>query len=231
MLVMNNQRRLSLPTARSVCRAMKKSKPEADEFLEMVRLELCKSPEETASMQLALKVAIQRIVAQSLPHDKAAYLSKWYISLIRELAFLPDFNADPKWIARRLRGLVSEQQAARATAVLTKLELWKQGPDGKITVIDKVIDTGPESIQYAKYKVTDIHGENLRAWAKIFDQIQPEDRELGLINIPISEDRIPELKRRIRVFQDEIIGWLMDVKSPTKVVQLGTYLVPITTEE
>lgn len=36
------------------------------------------------------------------------------------------------------------------------------------------------------------------------------------------------LSQRIQLFQDEIIGWLQDEKEPTQIVQLGTYLVPMT---
>jgi hypothetical protein len=51
---------------------------------------------------------------------------------------------------------------------------------------------------------------------------------LGLLHIPIHKNKLPEFKRRIRQFQDEIIGWLQDEKEPTQVAQLGTYLIPVT---
>lgn len=53
-------------------------------------------------------------------------------------------------------------------------------------------------------------------------------QELGLINIPINSNKIPELKQKMRQFQDEIIGWLQSEDKPNCVVQLGSYLMPIT---
>jgi hypothetical protein len=60
--------------------------------------------------------------------------------------------------------------------------------------------------------------------------IPKSECDLGQINIPINAEKIPELKSRIQLLQDEIIGWLQDEKKPTQIVQLGTYMVPMTTE-
>jgi len=75
--------------------------------------------------------------------------------------------------------------------------------------------------------VAKIHADTLVAWSQIVADLPKSDRELGLINIPIHHSKIPELKKRIQQFQDEIIGWLHDEPTPTQVVQLGTYLIPI----
>jgi uncharacterized protein (TIGR02147 family) len=231
LLVMNGKRRLSPAMARAVAKAMKLDKAEADYFVALVKLERCKTPEERAEINLTRKVAAQKIVSHILPVEKAEYLSVWYYPLIRELAFLPDFVAKPAWIADKLRGLVTEKQAERTIEVLVNLGLWSTDATGRVTVQDAVVDTGPESTAFGRIKLIDIHRENLRAWAKILDQTTPRERELGLINIPVNANKVPEFKRRIRAFQDEIIAWLQDEKEPTQVVQLGTYLVPVTRPE
>jgi uncharacterized protein (TIGR02147 family) len=228
LLVMNHKRRLSPLMARSVAKAMKLDKAETEYFVALVKLEHCKTAEERVELDLVRKVAVQKIISRVLPLEQAEFLSVWYFPLIRELAFLPDFRLQPKWIAAKLRHLVSEEQAERACQVLVNLGLWRADNDGRMQIVDVVVDTGPESHLFGKIKVTEIHKENLRAWTKIIDQVSARERELGLINIPINGEKIAEFKRRIRRFQDEIIGWLQDEKEPTQIVQLGTYLVPIT---
>jgi uncharacterized protein (TIGR02147 family) len=228
LLVMNNKRRLSSEMAKSVAKAIKLEKHEADYFVALVKLELCKTAEERAEVDLVRKVAVQKIAAHVLPLEKSEYLSVWYYPLIRELAFLPDFRMDPAWISAKLRHFVSTDQAERAMNVLVDLRLWKVNPTGQIEVSDAVIDTGPEAKAYGKVKVTEIHKQNLCAWAQILDGIPARERELGLLNIPINAAKIPELKERIRKFQDEIIGWLQDEREPAQIVQLGTYLIPAT---
>ena len=92
---------------------------------------------------------------------------------------------------------------------------------------DPVVDTG-DTFDFARIIVS--HKDTLKLWVKLLDRSHAEDhsqRELGLMNIPLKKEKIPEIKRRIRV-QDEIIGWLQDEKDPDSLVQLGTYLLPLT---
>ena len=112
-------------------------------------------------------------------------------------------------------------------SALVDLGMWKQQKN-KIEVVDVFLDTGTEEKTFADINVTDIHCQNLIAWSKVIDSVPKAERELGLINIPINESKVPALKQRIQLFQDEIIGWLQDEKEPTQIVQLGTYLVPMT---
>ena len=228
LLVMKKKRRLSPDMAKAVGKAMKLDRAELDYFLALVRLEHSKTDEEWAEIEKSRKMALGKIAKQVLPLEKAEYLSVWYYPLIRELAFLPDFLPQPEWISNKLRGLVTPAQAEKAIAILVHLGLWKPDGKGGIAVCDTVIVTGDESVSFGQIKVSDIHKDNLVAWGKIFDQIPSVERELGLLTIPINAAKMPEFKKRIQRFQDEIIGWLQDEKEPTQLVQLGTYLVPVT---
>lgn len=229
MLVMNRRRNLLPDTARDVARAMKLSKNETDFFVALVKMERAKNPEDRDLVEKNKKVAFKKIFSKDLPADKAEYLSVWYYSLVRELAFLPDFQPNPPWIAKKLNNLISEKQAEAAVRTLVNLGIWKKFRN-KIQVAEVFLDTGAEERGYTDVNVTSIHRQNLVAWSKIIESIPKSERELGLINIPINAEKIPELKSRIQLFQDEIIGWLQDEKEPTQIVQLGTYLVPMTTE-
>ncbi len=70
------------------------------------------------------------------------------------------------------------------------------------------------------------HAETLKIWSKSLKLLKDPSLELGLLHIPITSERIPELKKRIRNFQDEIIGWLSDESSADTIVQVVTYLMP-----
>jgi hypothetical protein len=76
--------------------------------------------------------------------------------------------------------------------------------------------------------ILEFHRRAWREWARILELSQGPQREMGLINIPIGQSKIPELKQRIRQFQDEIIGWLEAEKDPDSMVQLGVVMVPVT---
>ena len=229
MLVMNRRRKLSPAMATAVARAMKLTKPESDYFTALVNIEHEKSPEGCEKFERERRIAIKKIIAKDVPTDKSEFLSCWYYALVRELAFLPDFAASAPWIAKKLGGLITEDQAEKSIRLLVNLGFWKS-VDGKIQVADVFLGTGREDKQYAEIQLAGNHRQNLLAWAKILEGLPKQKRELGVINIPIDAEKIPELKKRIRRFQDEIVGWLQDEKNPTLLVQLGTYLVPVTTE-
>lgn len=227
MLVMDRKRKLLPSTARAVAKAMALTKPETEFFLALVKMERARTAEEQDQVEKEKRTARKKILTKDLPAEKAEYLSVWYYSLVRELAFLPDFAADPKWISQKLNGMITETQAENAIRLLVNLGLWKK-VRSKITVTDLFLDTGAEERSFGEINVTQIHKHNLLAWTKMLDDIPKSERELGLIHIPINEDKLPELKARIQKFQDEIIGWLQDETSPTQLIQLGTYMIPVT---
>jgi hypothetical protein len=69
------------------------------------------------------------------------------------------------------------------------------------------------------------HQETLRVWAQNLNELPADQQELGVLNIPIRRSQIPELRRRMRQFQNEIIGWVQEESEADCVVQLGTYLI------
>lgn len=226
-LVMAKKRNLSLEMARSLARAMKLSLGERDYFLALVKMQHSTHEEEREKMDRERKMALKKIIAKDIPMEKAEYLSVWFYPLVRELVFLPDFNLSASWVSHKLGGIVSEAQAERAIRVLINLGLW-QMEHGRYKASETFLDTGAEDRVYEDINISNIHRQNLLAWTKIIEDLSKEKRELGLINIPINPKKIPEFKKRIQQFQDEIIGWLQDESEPTEIVQLGTYLLQVT---
>jgi uncharacterized protein (TIGR02147 family) len=229
LLVMNRQRNLLPETAKAVARAMRLSKTETDYFLTLVQMEKADSIEERHRLSQLKTIALRRLLERDLTPSKAKYLSVWYYPVVRELAFLTDFKANAKWISRRLAGLITPEQAERAIKVLTELKLWTE-KNGRIQVADLFLDTGHEENTFGEINVAKVHQETLIAWSKVLETIPKSQRELGLINIPINAAKVPEFKKRIQAFQDEIIGWLAEETEANELVQLGTYLIPLTRE-
>jgi uncharacterized protein (TIGR02147 family) len=230
LLVMNRQRKLLPATAKAVARAMAMTKPETDYFVALVKMERARSVEEQDQIEKDQRSARKKILTKELPAEKAEYLRSWYCPLVRELAFLPDFKPQPAWVSEKLKGMITADQAEGAIDLLLKLGLWKEVKN-QIIVTDVFLDTGSEEKSYGDINITKIHKQNLLAWTALLEDLPKSERELGLLNIPIDEKKIPELKLRIQKFQDEIIGWLQDEKAPTQLVQLGTYMIPVTARE
>ncbi len=74
--------------------------------------------------------------------------------------------------------------------------------------------------------VRDYHSKNLKIWSQNLKKFEYENLELGILNLSVSAKRIPQLKEKIRDFQDHLLGWLEDDKDLDRVVQVGVYLIP-----
>lgn len=225
-LVIQNKRNLSDSLAVRVAEAMNLRLAEKAYFCSLVRRENAKTEEEKVRAERDLLIALKKMVTKDIGTQHHEVLGRWYHLLIRELSFLPEFLPTGEWISQRLRGLVTPKEAEESVRLLELSGFLQRRPDGSLYSGDPVIDTGPEG--FNEELICRVHKETLRVWSENLDHFPRELRELGILNLPVSKDRLPELKERIRRFQDEIIGWLQDESQPDEVFQMGTYVIPMT---
>jgi uncharacterized protein (TIGR02147 family) len=223
-LVIQGKRNLSIEMAERVATAMGCKSWERDYFVALVAQENASSPEEKLRAHQSVLKTLKKMVCRQIPSAQSQVLSHWYHLVVRELVFLPAFQPDGEWISVQLRNLISPEQAEESLQLLIEGGFLEKGPKGEWQAKDPVIDTG-DDLGWAR--VLETHLQTLKVWRGLLETLSHEERELGLINIPIAKDKIPEFKARLRAFQDEIIGWVQDEKNPEQVVQLGIYLVPI----
>ena len=224
-LVIQGKRNLSEELAIKVASSMGLKTFERDYFVALVRSESALTPEERAGAQKRILIAMRKIVTKQIPKAQAEILSRWYHLLVRELMLLEDFCADPEWISSRLRGLISSSEAEKSMKLLIQAGFAEMNAQGKYVVKDPVIDTGDS---FSEARVLQFHCETLEVWKRALQEIPREDRELGILNLSIRNEMLPELKAKIRAFQDEILGWAEQQQNGSnRIVQLGTYIVPI----
>lgn len=224
-LVITGQRRLSVELAGPVAKALGMSAGEGVYFSGLVRLENAASAKEQENANQEILVALKKILAKEIPDSQIQVLNRWYYLAVRELVLTQDFRPDGEWISQRLRGLISPTEAEDSLALLQRAKLIRCTTDGRWTVSDPILDTGDLRVEA---RILGCHIEILKTWVQLLPSLAKEERELGLLNIPIPKDKIPELRRRVRAFQDEIIGWIQDVPGSDSLVQLGTYVIPLT---
>lgn len=227
-LVIKGERRFSDEAAMAVAEALKLSKSESEVFRALVKQDLAETDSERDEAESLRLASIKRILAKEIPAAQKEILSRWYHLLVRELTFLPEFEPTGDFISKRLNGLISEEQGEESIRLLVRAGFLKS-ENGKLVPTDPVVDTGDEVFLHGFMQRH--HSETLKVWSQNLDRFSPIDQELGLLNIPISSDKIPELKKRIRKFQDEIIGWVQSESNADRVVQLGTYLIPYDKED
>lgn len=230
-LVMRGQRNLSNALAPRVAAAMGLSHAESCYFDALVRRANAQDPAEREKAERALLGAMKRILTKEIPAAQDEIIAKWHHLVVRELAFLPNFQADGAWISRELRDLITPEQAQRSLEFLEKSGYLAADPEGRLRPAEPVLDTGDKpdgsDAPARRLRILEMHLQVLSLWTRLLPQLAHEERELGLLNLPLAADRVPELKRRLRAFQDEIIGWAEAEGNADRVLQVGVYMVPM----
>jgi uncharacterized protein (TIGR02147 family) len=222
-LVMTGRRNLQSATARRVGQAMGLKPAELEFFQALVDVDNAANAESRHEAEKALSRVRSKLVTRLMSNAQRGLLSAPHHLLIRECAMLDDFELDPAWVFQKLRGLLPIGVVEESLGLLVQSGAL-QKKSGRWRPADPVIDTGHA---FEADLVLDFHKNLWRFWLASLDQLPKSERELGLINVPISSSRIEELRQRLRQFQDELIGWLETDQAPNQVVQLGFYLMPV----
>jgi uncharacterized protein (TIGR02147 family) len=224
-LVIQGKKNLSESTAERVAVVLKLSKSEVSYFLALVQKENAETTSEREKAERHLCVVRKSLIAKALPEEHQEVINEWYHLLVRELVFLKDFRPSGKYIAQKLNGLITEQEAEASLALLLRTG-YIQEVEGHFEVQDPVIDTGLDIFTHKSMQK--MHAKLLSVWAAKIADLGSAQQELGVLNIPLAGKDVAELQKRVRRFQDEIIGWaegLQKDSEPDQVVQLGTYLM------
>ena len=222
-LVMKGERNLSENMADQVAAAMDLTISQKKYFISLVRQENCKTDDELHKAKEEALISLKKLVSKYINKNKEKVLTEWHYLLIRELAALPDFEPTGEYVHSKLKKLVSVQTGEKAIRVLIEAGFLIE-EDNRWKTADPVLDTG-DSI-FTEAQIKQFHSQNLKVWSENLNLWKSEELELGVLNLSLPASKIPELKNKIRDFQDQILGWLQDEKDSDSVVQLGLYMIP-----
>lgn len=222
-LVMKGERNLSEELADAVACAMNLSVSQKKYFVSLVRQENAKTDDELAKAKEESLVSLKKLVAKYIHKEKEKVLTDWHYLLIRELVVLPDFEPTGSYISQKLQNLISPEAGELALRILLDAGFLKA--DGSVwTIVDPILDTG--DTLFTDDLIKKYHSKNLKIWSENLELWDSKDLELGVLNLSLPASKIPELKEKIRDFQDQILGWLQYETKNDSVVQVGVYMIP-----
>ncbi len=181
------------------------------------------SEKSSAYQRLASSRGYRRV--QRLEARHAAYHERWYVPVIRELAALPDFVADPGTIAARLIPPIGRAEAQEALDTLVALGMLAPDADGRLRPAQSVVSTGPETrgVHIFRY-----HRAMLERAAGSMDLVPPDLRDISSLTFCTSEEGLRELKSRIQKFRRELVAFLSEHEAGgDRVVQLNVQVFPL----
>lgn len=204
------KRPLTLKAALKIADRFDISPRERQEFLQSV------IEEKTSVLQLSQKE--QRY--QELENETFTAISDWYHYGILSLGEIKPNYCDPVWVSDQLG--ISRREAKDALERLFKLGLLKKvGRGFKQCTGPLDIQSPNRSLALRKY-----HRQNLQMAENALDNEPMDFRDFNSITMAIDVSKIPEAKKAIKRFRDEIAD-ILESGNPSRVYTLAIQLFPI----
>lgn len=205
-LVIDGERNLSDQAIFKVAHGLKLHGHELEYFKQLVAMNQATSDEDRVAHLSQLKAAMPHGRSREIGADGVAYLSSWLYPVLRELVQTQGFREDPYWIARRLRGRVSQEQIREALDFLLSGGYVRRDACGRLEAADDVVLSTDEVKSLA---VRSHHRCMLQEAVVAMETLPVEAREFGAMTVAIPTACIPELKERIKNFRKEIHTFMM----------------------
>lgn len=163
-----------------------------------------------------------------LERTQYEFYSTWFYPVVRELAASKHCDGTAEWVARRISPPISVEQAERAVAVLERLGLIERTGQNRWRQTDNLVSTGPE---VSSVILMNYHRNLLQLAAERLGEIPAPERDVSALTLGVSRERIPELKRMIQNFRQEVLKFISLDERPDMVTQLDIQMFPVSTEQ
>jgi uncharacterized protein (TIGR02147 family) len=227
-LVMDGARNLTSDAASRFAAAAGLRGEAANYFCELVQFNQAKTAIERQRAYERLRRFPRYRKVHKLDAAQEAYHSAWYLPAIRELIAHRDFQADPKWIARKLSPAISPREAQRALDTLIELQLASRDESGRVRQTEPLVETpdGPLSHHVVSY-----HRTMLERAAFALDSVPREEREIAALTLCVSESQLAELKQQLESFREQLLHLYAAGRDATRLVQVNLQMFPLSVKE
>lgn len=161
---------------------------------------------------------------QKLEEAEFQLFSDWRHIVVRELAAVKGFRADPRWIAKKIGAGVSEKDAEESLKLLSALGLLKKTANG-FTQSNTNITTSDE---VRSLHVKNYHRQMLQLAMSAMERFPAARRDISSITIPIHARDLVKIKEQLQLMRKEILNMAADPGEGDDIVQVNIQLFPLT---
>lgn len=225
-MVMNRERNLTPTSINQFSKALKLTNKETDYFEALVLFNQAKTDKERDLYFERLTALKPRSKLTGLQNDQYEYFTKKYFVIIREMVSLPHFRENPAWIGKRLSPKLKPKEVEHALNVLLRLGLIKRNEAGKLVPATASLTT-PSEVE--SMEIFNFHREMLNDAKEAMLSTPSEDRDITALTIPLTKKMLPEFKKRIQSFREEMIDLINKGNvNFDEVYQMNVQLFPVT---
>jgi len=223
--VMDGVRNLTEDSIVKFAAGMKLNKQETEFFHNLVLYNQATTHEEKNRRYQDLLRSRKYSQLKPIERDQYEYYATWYHPVVRELIISREFDGTYEWIADHVSPAITPAQAEKSVELLENLGFIERGEDGRWKQCSTLVSTGAE---LKSHVVHNYHKIVLDLTKRVLDEIATDRRDISTMTLGVRRDRLPELKRLIRNFRQEILKTVSADTEPEEVVQLNIQLFPLT---
>ena len=225
--IINGKRNLTASKAIRVSRQLGLVGKKREAFNLLVQYENAKDSETKALILEQLNATGSHRNLHSLSMDAFNVIADWYHYPIVQILRLKSFRATPRSISRRLG--ISSHEAEVALGRLVRLKIIERTERGVYRRLP-ISDLRAESEQ-KNDAIRKFHRQMLGKAIESLETQLPQEKYIGSETISIDLSQLPEAKRRIDEFLDEMVAFFDRGKNLTETYHLGTQLFRLTRKD
>jgi len=153
--------------------------------------------------------------AQKLKPEACAYLSEWYLPVLREAVTMPSFRGDYRKLAREFVPALTEAQIRRGVQLLRDLQLIKAHASGGFAISETFVHAGDDiqSVLVATFQQT-----MMRMASEALERESPEQREISTLTFSFPASRFASIQKALRKMQQDLAEEILKEQAPSDTV-------------
>jgi uncharacterized protein (TIGR02147 family) len=223
-LVIDGKRNLGTESTHQVAEALRLTDEEHRFFVDLVAFDQASNDDERNEAFSRITASKRFREAHLLDAALYDYLSHWYYPVVRELAGRPDFIEEPEWIADHVLPAITPREASAALETLLRLRLLQRDGNGRVVRGEATLTSGHE---VQALGVANFHRAMLQKASESIATVPQLERDLSAMTVCVSEERVPEVKKRLAEFREALMDFCDADPSPERVYQINIQFFPM----
>jgi uncharacterized protein (TIGR02147 family) len=223
--VIENKRNLTGSSILKISQAIGHSREEADYFESLVFFNQAKTISEKTHFYSKLIEIRRPLDVQTIEADRYEYYTKWYHSVIREVATFYDFKEDFAKLGAFLIPSISGHEAKESVRLLERLGFLERDEQNLYHQTSNLVLGRPSPLQ--AFQVERFQLEMLQMAIKAYEGVSIDRRMSTSTTFSVSKETVDLFKLRVREFQRDLMEIARMDEIQEQSVQITVNLFPV----
>lgn len=223
--VIENKRNLTESSVLKISQAIGHSREEAEYFENLVFFNQAKTINEKTHYYSRLLEVRRPLDIQTIEADRYEYYSRWYHSVVREVATFLDFRGDFNRLASFITPPITAREARESVALLERLGFLEHDEKGLYHQTNNLILGRPSPIQ--AFQIERFQREMLQMALRSYENSPIKDRISTSTTLSVSTKTVDLFKLRIRELQHDLMEIARMDDMQEQAIQITVNLFPV----